>query len=268
MGNAIKHKFHSQKFNSEFYTQQAILMTPNYKPEVMVLGTFNPQTPHANYADFFYGRNYFWPALYNLFIDNRIALKATRMPRRGKPKSMLKPSIEEIFILCNKLRLTFSDLVLAVLHKKPNDYTLLKNDNVLYKGCEYNLIQDGKKRQIGGLEQLNNINQVQWNTDNIIEYLRTNKQIKSIYLTRQPTGIWKTQFNRIRYDKPLKNRMFTNIFTPSGQGQPVWNSMEKLLNHWINNQNNNFGKLNNDWLQNNMQNLKKFQENLYNNNKL
>lgn len=254
----IQHKFYQTNFGNGFETHNAILDVTPYKPEVMFVGTFNPDTPNANFADFFYGRNFFWTAFKNLFIHNAVVIPNRRMPPNGIPPAILNPTLQEIFDLCRKLKLTFSDLVLEVLHNNSPVYQLLPNDNVIFNGVEYNLIQDGQNGNVGGLQQLNAFGQVNWNTQNIITYLCDNPQIKTIYFTRRPTGIWAAQWNQIINHNCMTGRFTTNIFTPSGAGAPVNRSMIRLLNHWIHNNNPNFGRLDNIWLANNGVNINNF----------
>jgi hypothetical protein len=244
----IRHKFRQTNFENGYATHNAILDITPYKPEVLILGTFNPNTPHANFADFFYGRNFFWPAFKNLFVTHDLNLQNRRMPQNGNPSAILNPTLPEIFKICFQLKTTFADLVLEVLNFNNPDYQLLQNDNVSFNEQEFNLIQDGRKENVGGLEQLNNLQQVNWNTQNIIKYLCENPQIKSIYFTRKPNGIWTEQWNQIVNHECMNGRHLTNIFTPSGQGRPVFYSMNRLLNHWVHNENPNFGKLDNYWL--------------------
>lgn len=255
---SIHHKFYQTNFGNNFQTNNAILDVTPYKPEIMIVGTFNPATPHANFADFFYGRNFFWTAFKNLFIHNEVVIPNRRMPPNGVPPEILNPTILEILELCRKLKLTFSDLILEVLHNNNPNFELLQNDNVVINEVEYNLIQDGRKGNVGGLQQLNALGQVNWNTPNIIDYLCNNPQIKTIYFTRRPTGIWAAQWNSIVNHKCIAGRITTNIFTPSGAGAPVFYTMTRLLNHWINNDNPNFGVLENNWLTNNGVNLNNF----------
>lgn len=248
---SISHKFREYNFGDGFMSKNSILTNTPYQPKILIIGTFNPNTPHANFADFFYGRNFFWPAFTNLFISNKIILTKKRMPTRGKPNETLNPTLKEIKELCCKLELTFCDLISQVLHYNNPSYKILQNDNIIYNEHEYNLIQDGKKNGILGLDNLDSLNQVEWSTKHIIEYLSRNSQIKHIYFTRKPTGVWKRQWNDIICSCRNSNRFFTNIFTPSAQGKPVNYSMDKLLNHWIHNSNPNFGKLNREWLNEN-----------------
>jgi hypothetical protein len=180
------------------------------------------------------------------------------MPRRGAPPAILNPTLSEILDLCIKLKLTFADLIYGVLSNNNPSYQTLINDNVIFNGKEYNLIQDGQKETVGGLQQLHMIEQVNWNTQNIINFLSINPQIKTIYFTRQPTGIWAEQWNLIINNKSIAGRITTNLFTPSGlslKGKPRMNA---LLKHWVHNKDQNFGKLDNDWLIDNGVNIDNF----------
>ena len=244
----VRHKFYQTDFGNGYATHNAILDITPYKPEVMFLGTFNPDTPNANFADFFYGRNFLWPALKNLILLQQIVLQNRRIPQNGNPPANIDPTLSEIFEICCRLKLTFSDLVLEVLHSDHPNYQILQNDNVTFNRNEFNLIQDGQKEGVGGLQQLNTLEQVNWNTQNIIKYLCDNPQIKSVYFTRRPTGIWLGHWNQIVNHECMEGRFLTNIFTPSAQGIPVFHSMSRLLNHWLHNDNQNFGKLDNEWL--------------------
>lgn len=245
---SVHHKFIKTDFGNGFQTHNAILNTTPYKPEVLIVGTFNPDTPNANFADFFYGRNYFWPGLKNLF-NNNVDLLDRRMPPNGMPIHDLNPTIEEIFSLCDHFKLAFADLIIEVLHECNDEYNLLPNDNVEFQGNIYNLIQDSNQNGIQGLAQLNQIGQVHWNTQNIIKYLCNNPQINDIFLTRQPNGVWEAQWDMIINHDCMIGRNCTNIFTPSGQGLPGQPRMTALLHHWIHNNADNFGNLNHAWLQ-------------------
>ena len=255
---SILHKFYQTNFGNGFETHNAILDITPYNPEVMIIGTFNPKTLHANYADFFYGRNFFWTAFKNLFNHNAPMITKRRMPTNGIPQEILNPSFSEIFDLCIRLKLSFSDLILEVLHYNNPVFKTLQNDNIIFNKVEYNLIQDAKKGNINGLHQLNVIRQVHWNTQNIINYLCNNPQIKTIYLTRQPTGIWAAHWDQVITHNCMVGRVTRNLFTPSGAGAPVNRSMIRLLNHWVHNNNPSFGQLDNTWLANNGVNKNNF----------
>ena len=95
----IQHKFFQKNFGNGFETNNAILDITPYNPEVMIIGTFNPEAPNANFADFFYGRNFFWTAFKNLFIHNNVVIPFRRMPPNGIPPAILNPTLQEIFEL-------------------------------------------------------------------------------------------------------------------------------------------------------------------------
>jgi hypothetical protein len=242
----IFHKFFQTDWNNGFETHNAILDITPYKPEIMFIGTYNPCVP-GNTADFFYGRNYFWTGFKNLFIHNFVGV----LQRRDNTFP-INPTLDEVFELCGRLRLTFADLIQNVLHNNNPAYNLLPRNKVHYAGRDISLIKDN------GLELLNGMGQVNWNTQNIIKYLCDNPQIKTIYFTRQPTGIWAGHWNAIKNHNCMKGRQMTNIYTPSGLGLPGSPRMTKLLNHWVHNNNTNFGKLDNNWLINNGVNINNF----------
>ena len=109
----VDHKFLQHNFGQGFETHNAILDTTPYKPEILILGTFNPNTDEdANVADFFYGRNWFWTAFFNILEHNNIHYSKQR-----KFYSPFSPTLEEIFRFCIKFKLTFADLIGQALHQ-------------------------------------------------------------------------------------------------------------------------------------------------------
>lgn len=248
---SVPHKFLETDFGNGFQTHNAILDTTPYDPEILVIGTFNPQSKNANHADFFYGRNYFWPAFVNLFEHNEIVLTDRRMPTNGVPQEPFIPTLPEILKLCTKLKITFADMISEVLHNDNPKYEVLENDNVFFNGVEYNLINDTMRNGISGLAELNVINQVRWNTEHIIEYLRKHKSIDTVYLTRN-TGIpYTQQWNQISgvdYRRPVS---FRKIYTPSGSRLAGNPRMLKLIQHWLFNDKENYGTIEANWLINN-----------------
>ena len=70
---AVNHKFIQTPFGNRFSTDHAILSGTPFEPEILFLGTFNPNTnENVNIADFYYGRNWFWQGLFNIIIHNHI----------------------------------------------------------------------------------------------------------------------------------------------------------------------------------------------------
>lgn len=244
----VEHKFLNHNWENGFWTENAILKNSIYKPEVLIIGTNNPNTPKANFADFFYGRNYFWPAFKNLANGN-YDLISRRMPSNGAPQFPLNPTLEELFELCKQFKFSFADLNTRVLINQEN-IDFLPNDNVILNNIEYNLINDNKRKGIGGLAELHKLNEVEWNTNNIIQFLCENPQINDVYLTRQPTGIWKKNWNEIKNSKCSIGRNFNVIYTPSANSLHGTPRMNSLIKHWLFNTNPNYNTLNHEWLQN------------------
>ena len=233
---AIRHKFYQKDWDNGFATDHAILSTTPYQPEVLILGTFNP-TMEGNVADFFYGRNYFWPALTNLFVHGQPLL----LSRRDRYPMLTSP-LPEVFALCTQVRLSFADLVTGVLHHENPLYQELPPNRVLYDGHTINIIQDR------GLQHLHRRGQTEWNTDPVIDYLCLTPTIHTVYFTRQPTGIWAAPWQSIRQHPQLQHRTFTHLYTPSGQALRGKPRMQALLRHWVHYDRPDFGRLRTDWL--------------------
>lgn len=259
---SIRHKFISKSFTDNYQTNHAILSIIPYPPEVLFVGTFNPEIPDGNFADFPFGRNYLLPAFKKLKNPNFIFKNERRMPLRGKPK-LINPNLPEVLALCDHFKMTFADLILSVNLGLTGKEAFLPNGNILINGREFNLKKDEKENGIFGLADLGIENKIRWNTQNIIEYLINTPSIKHIYLTRKPTGIWKLQWNLIVNHPELQNRNFTNIFPPNGRGRveriaPPFDSVQKkILHYWIWNNlnhpthpvtNENMGHLDHEWL--------------------
>jgi hypothetical protein len=191
----VEHKLLESKFKGfdGFQTHNAILDIMPYEPEVLIVGTFNPNAPKDK-SQFFYGRkeNNFWYALRNIFLnENLISLKKQ------------ETQLNTIFDLCKKLQLSFTDLILKV-DCNENEFNLI-SDEVLEK-----LAQEGK---------------VVWNTDNIIDFLKKNKSIQYVYFTRQANSIWQEQWNKIIDN----NRVFKRLHSPS---RVTRMSLDELIKKW------------------------------------
>lgn len=172
-----------------------------------------------------------------------------------------QPTLEEIFQLCIRLKLTFSDLVDSIFDEQDNNQIILRQNKeyISFENIEYNPIKDKD------LQKLNRINKVNWNSRNIISYLYENRQIKKIFLTRRNDLCWQTQVSQII--EALPEIEIVPIYTPSAQGGALHNQtgicgngkMIPLLRHWTQNNIGNFGNLNhNNWLTNNGVNIYNF----------
>lgn len=229
---AINHKFLNHNFGDGFLAEDTILRNADYKPEILFIGTYNPATNQiANVADFFYGRNWFWPALFNIF-------NGTAYSQQRKFNQPLTPTLNEIFLFCRKHKIIFADLIGQTLHNT-NDYTL-HNNIAVFDGEFYNLISDND------LADLDNLHQVNWVTKNILAFLKLHPSVKTIYFTRQPKEPFSTQLAPIIAYANQNKINFLKIFTPSGQGLRGRPRMDALINHWKQNVDPNYDRLCND----------------------
>jgi hypothetical protein len=233
----VQNKFYQSQWPNGFATHNAILDTLPYQPAVLILGTFNPEIP-GNVADFFYGRNFFWPAFANLFVHQQPLL----LSRRDR-YPVLTPALWEIFELCRALRLTFADLLCSVLHNEAKVYKFLAPNKIIYLGTSVNIIKDQ------GLQYLDELDQAKWNTDQIVAYLIATPSVHTIYLTRRPTGLWAKPWQLLVHHPALAGRNFYSIYTPSGQALQGKPRMHALLHHWVHYNGDNFDRLDQQWLQ-------------------
>ena len=252
----IEHKFIDSEFEKNFKTENAILKHKLDKAEVLILGTFNPNLK-SNKADFFYGRNYFWTGFKNLFVENKIIYHNERLEY-----CPYEPTLSEITDICSKLKLTFSDLILSIFDDE--DKLKIKEkrgkEYLVYNETEYNPISDKDLEKINKEKEEN----VSWNTENIIKFLKDNKQIKKVYFTRRATNCWLKQLKKIK--KEIPDIKIVEIYTPSAQGGALHQQtnlygegkMKPLLKHWVHNKSGNYGCLDNNWLIKNKVNINEF----------
>lgn len=225
----IQHRFKNTQFKERegFYTENCILKTP-YQPKVLFLGTFNPNTDTAdNKADFFYGRNYLWPLLFNMFKYKEN--KYTSM----REDNDLIPRLSDILDFCKEHELTFADLISEVLHNGSPKYEISKRkSNIIWydRDC-FDLINDKDLARLAKEKQVNIV------ADQITAFLKVTTSIKAVYFTMsKPGGIYKKLWKKIK-DEPYKQKViFKEIFTPSGQGAKRGRGKGKTLfiaNEWL-----------------------------------
>jgi hypothetical protein len=191
-------------FNWEngFETHSAILDTIPYEPEVIFIGTFNPEWAW-NQADFFYGRGmYMWPVLANLFLHNQNMI--------ANPRTLINnnPTLPQIFEICKRAKITFADIVREtrdnIRTQEFNAEVLVNNEFVWNSYKDKQLDYMGKK---GWLED---------NVEAIVTYINRTPSIKHVYFTFK-TGKW-----IVRKKNEIINRLTVedigSIISPSGNG--------------------------------------------------
>lgn len=234
---SIIHKFKEVNFGNGFATKDAILVETPFKPEILFIGTFNPLTnEHDNMADFFYGRNWFWPILFNIFHSKKIELSKQRKFYKPSPE----PSLDEIFDFIKKHKITFADLITQVLENK--DYYCLAQNKIIFNDTNYDLIKDSD------LSKLNQLGKVNWNKKDLIQYIDKNQTIKTIYFTRKCTKPFSDILMEIDEKFVDRNLNIKFLFTPSGQSMKGKPRINALVNQWKNSSINGFDSLDDEWL--------------------
>lgn len=255
----VNHRFLQTDFGNGFATHNAILDVMPYEPEVLFIGTYNPDTSEeSNRADFFYGRNYFWPAFLNLFKHGIMHLNNRRIPQRGGAPKELNPTLSDIILLCRDKKISFADFIKYTMCD--SNYYINRNI-VSYQNEYYDLIKDSH------LAKLKQKKQIEWAVDNIITFIKEHKTIKTVYLTRQPTSIWKEPWRticNIKYGS--RNIDFKYLQSPSCRGRRTVGEgdMHFLLRKWLFSGSNEQG-LDHNWLRKHGVSLEHFQKNLSNN---
>ena len=179
--------------NENFKTQSAILDVTPYKPKVLIIGTYNEENIHNNVADFFYGRNYFWPVISNI-SNNENILRLRRDKGIGIPPG--NPTLTQILDLCKKFQLCFADLITTVL-------TQLANHDDKYLDLALG----------EGLALPNHMN--------IINFINNTPSITHVFITRKFNNNShpniKALWQRI-IDDSRRGISFGKLLTPSGMG--------------------------------------------------
>lgn len=210
--------------NDEYFTNSGILKTP-YQPKVLIVGTYNEANVQGNIADFFYGRNYFWPVMHNL--ANNLAIGNINQLKSSRKWSLIagvpNPNLNQILNICKQFKLTFADLVQDVL------VPLINHDDIYIN----NAVRNGQAVD---------------NVTPIIEFLNNNPSIEYVYCT--------TKFGNLKLLLNLWNSIqagvnnnvtFGFIRTPSGRGRFSGSAASGIAKHWVwcNHPNNPHGQLQN-----------------------
>lgn len=223
--NKIYHKFNHQNSLDDFQCELGVNFSCD-APEVIIIGTFNPDLPW-NHADFYYGRNgYMWPILSNIFTHN---YSFHHKPRTKKNRV---PSYKEIVEICNKTKLGFTDLINSIETK--DEVLLDKKSRTVHLGNN-SYISNYSDKTLNNLGRMKYLNS---NTENIISFVKKHQTIKHIIYTFNNNGKWfKEEVNKIK--SQLDQIEHHHIFTPTGQGfrrnlEPPYDSRIKSLSHcWI-----------------------------------
>lgn len=156
----------------------------DFKPKILVVGTFNPEWPEGNYAEWFYGRtdnNYFWDILPRMFQD----------------QGLRNNTHVEWKIYCKRRKIALTDLISCI---EDADIQNPLHRNILGEYTD-SKIASSFKRQI---------------SNSIIPLLQSNQSIESVYLTTTSKAkFWQNLWNPIEEYCNQRNIWCQSLTTPS-----------------------------------------------------
>lgn len=168
------------KFHNNLHLEQL-----DFEPTTLIAGTFNPEWPVGNSAEWFYGRtanNYFWHVLPRLYGERSLI---NAMPGEWKQ-------------FCHDKKIAFTDLISSIDDADPDN----REHNKVLAGFSDNAIV--------------------YNFDdfvfvNIVQILRRRPSIKNVYLTRGITEVfWRHLWNPVMQYCNLNDLHERRLLTPSG----------------------------------------------------
>lgn len=216
-----EHKFLKEKFTKGFYSENAILKNKDFKPEVVFLGTFNPKTDEkSNPANFFYGRNWFWPLLFSIAQDSDEKFYQRRTKKANGP------NLDDILDFITEYKLSFADLICEVLPEVKKEQYCIAGNKIIYQNNFYDLINDND------LAKLDKKELVKWNRD-IVDYIKQNPSIENVYFTRKYNKAFSTTLDKIESILRDRGLEIKYLYTPSCQGLKGKPRYDKLKSQWL-----------------------------------
>jgi hypothetical protein len=156
----------------------------DFKPETLIIGTFNPEWPLDNYSEWFYGRtdnNYFWEVL----------------PRIYNVQSLRNENSYSWKNFCRNKRIAITDLISSI------------NDAVEENNSHFEIISNFKDKEFES--EFND-----FEITDIINLLEKHKSINSVYFTRQfGINLFDVKINEIMNYCTKHNIYFSTLLTPS-----------------------------------------------------
>jgi hypothetical protein len=162
--------------------------TVSYKPDILIIGTFNPEWPVDNYASWFYGRtnnNYFWEILPRMFNDCSL--------RHSGPKRWKE--------FCSLKNIVITDLITSINdanEENPEHFEIISK----FRDADF----------------ANYFKEIEMT--NVLKIIEDNPTIKKVFFTRQDgVGMFDNQINII--DRHCKNKKihFSRLLTPSANAR-------------------------------------------------
>jgi hypothetical protein len=173
--------------NHKFY-EYLNLEKINFKPQLLIIGTFNPEWPEGNYAEWFYGRtgnNYFWEILPRMFQEESL---------RDSPPDDWKS-------FCSEKRIAITDLIASIRDAEPN------NPN------HFDVISKFKDTEFAATFN-------DFEITDILGILNNNPTIEKVFFTRNAgVNLFDDEINPISTFCENNNIHFSHLLTPSGNAR-------------------------------------------------
>jgi hypothetical protein len=157
----------------------------NFNPKYLIIGTFNPEWPEDNYAEWFYGRtnnNYFWEILPRMFQEESLRFNFNHIDWKK---------------FCVKNQIVLTDLISSINdadQDNPHHYEVISK----FKDTEFaNTFMD-------------------FQMTNVVGILEKYPSIDRIYFTRNPgVDLFDNEINAINNYCLNNNILFSHLITPS-----------------------------------------------------
>lgn len=172
----------------KFYEDLYIEYAKDWKPTTLIVGTFNPEWPEKNYAQWFYGRtenNLFW----------------TVLPGVYNQQSLICSNKDSWFSFCKENKIALTDLISCI---KTADVSNEDHYSIVASYSDASIAKHFSQNE--DLELVD-----------IVNILKENPSIKHVYLTRSAnSGLWKKLWEPVR-EYCIQNGINVNeLLTPSG----------------------------------------------------
>lgn len=157
----------------------------DFEPRFLIIGTFNPEWPEDNYAEWFYGRtnnNYFWETLPRMFQEESLRINFNHSDWK---------------IFCSRNQVALTDLITSIKDAKqdnPNHFEIISK----FRDAEFaDTFED-------------------FEMTNILEILENNPKIEKVFFTRnQGVDLFDNEINIINDYCINHNILFSYLLTPS-----------------------------------------------------
>lgn len=167
------------------FTEYLNIQNIAFEPKFLIIGTFNPEWPEDNYAEWFYGRtnnNYFWETLPKMFQEESLRINFNHKDWKN---------------FCSRNQVAITDLITSI-----ND---AEQENLNH----FEVISKFKDTEFATTFQ-------DFEMTNVIKILENNPSIKKVFFTRNPgVALFDNEINIIN-EYCLNNKIpFSYLLTPS-----------------------------------------------------